>query len=72
MMKYLACGYLTISVMAEIEAESEKEAREKASILGAPGLCHQCDHAGDGIDTWKLNGFDDPPNDAIQYVEEIS
>ena len=68
MVKYIVSGYLTISVHAEVEAKSKEGAREKARELGVPGLCHQCDVAG-GEGEWTLNGFDDPPDDAVQNVE---
>ena len=67
---YLVSGYLTISVTAEIKARSTKEARELAGDLSAPSLCHQCDGAG-GEGCWQLNGFDDPPDDAVQDIEEL-
>ena len=67
---YLVSGYLTISVTAEIRARSKKEARELAEDLSVPSLCHQCDGAG-GKDCWQLNGFDDPPKDVVQDMEEL-
>lgn len=70
MKTYYVSGYLTISVTAEIQARNKKEAREKAGDLSAPGLCHQCDNAG-GEGCWQLNGFDDPPDDAVQEIEEL-
>lgn len=70
MAKYHVAGYLTISVFKVVEASSEKEAREKAENLSCPSLCHQCDGAGDDDpDAWTLNGFDDPPEDAVKDVE---
>jgi hypothetical protein len=69
MARYNVSGYLTISVCAVIEAESEEEARTKAESLGAPSLCHQCAGAGGSNGTWQLNEFDDPPEDAVQDVE---
>lgn len=69
MAKYNISGYLTISAFAVVEADSEEEARAKAEQLATPSLCHQCADAGGGDDTWQLNGFDDPPEDAVQYVE---
>ena len=71
MAKYRVWGYLTMSAYAEVEAGSEREAREKADQLGCPSLCHQCASAGGDGDTWQLNEFDDPPNDAVQEVELI-
>lgn len=69
---YLVSGYLTISVTAEIKAHSKKEARECAADLSVPSLCHQCARAGNSDDgCWELNGFDDPPEDAVQDIEEI-
>lgn len=70
--RYRVEGYLTISATAEVEAENEAEAREKAQSLSTPSLCHQCSGAGGGHDTWQLNGFDDPPEDAVQHIEEQS
>jgi len=69
---YLVSGYLTISATAEIKAHSKKEARERAGDLSVPSLCHQCAGSGN-VDEgcWKLNGFDDPPEDAVQDIEEI-
>lgn len=68
---YLVSGYLTISVFKEIRATSIEEARKKAEVLSTPGLCYHCDKAGEGDDdTWELNGFDDPPDDCVKYVEE--
>ncbi len=69
-MKYIVSGYLTISVCAEIEADSEAEAKTKAEALDTPPLCHQCDGSG-GEGCWTLNGFDDPPVDAVQDVEPV-
>jgi hypothetical protein len=69
--KYRVWGYLTMGAYAEVEAENETEAREKAGQLGTPSLCHQCADAGGGDGTWQLNEFDDPPDDAVQEVELI-
>ncbi len=70
-MIYRITGYLTISAIAEIEASSPEEALEKAQELSTPGLCHQCAGAGDSSEgTWQLNEFDDPPQDAVQYIEQ--
>lgn len=67
---YIVSGYLTISVVKTVEAANEDEAREKAEGLSAPSLCHQCASAGDDDDdAWELNGFDDPPVDAVQHIE---
>lgn len=71
-MKYRVSGYLTISVTADIEAANEDEAKKKASSLGAPGLCHSCENAGGSAGEWELNGFDDPPEDAVQHVELLT
>lgn len=65
---YRLSGYLTVSCVADIEANSEEEAREKAAQLSCPSLCHQCEDAGGDPDTWQLNGFDDPPEDAVHDV----
>lgn len=72
-MTYEVAGYLTISVAKTIEANSLEEALNKAHSLAAPTLCHQCSSAGQDDDTWELNGFDDPPYDAVMYVngEEV-
>lgn len=70
-MKYIVSGYLTISVVKEIEADSPEEAKAKAEQLSCPSLCHHCENAGDDDkDSWTLNGFDDPPDDAVHDVEE--
>lgn len=72
MSKYRVSGYLTISVTKVVEAESEEQAKQKALELCCPSLCHQCDGAGDDDpDAWTLNGFDDPPEDAVNHVEEV-
>ena len=68
--KFRIYGYLTISVTAEIEAPNRSQAKILARDLAPPTLCHQCDGAG-GDGCWTLNGFDDPPDDAVQDVEEI-
>lgn len=68
MSTYIVSGYVTMSVVAEVEANSKAEAKRKAEELGIPGLCHQCSDAG-GEDEWTLNGFDDLPDDAIHDVE---
>lgn len=71
MPEYLVHGYLTISVFATVKAKNEAEAREKAGALDTPSLCHQCEDAGSGADgTWELNGFDDPPKDAVVSIEK--
>ena len=71
-MKYLVSGYLTISACAVVEAENKEEAKEKALQLGTPTLCYQCCNTGHDCDSeWGLNGFDDPPKDAVQDVEEM-
>ncbi len=73
MSKYVVYGYLTISAFAEVEAENEEDAREKAQGLDAPGLCHHCSDAGAGESgTWTLNGFADPSGDAVQDVELLT
>jgi len=38
---------VTISVTTTIEADSEEQAREKATALGLPTLCYQCSRAGE-------------------------
>jgi hypothetical protein len=68
-MKYTVYGYLTMSVYATVEAESEAEARKKAQDLDPPSLCHQCD-GGEEEGCWGANGFDDPPDDCVGDVEE--
>ena len=69
---YRVSGYLTISVVKDVTARSEAEARRKAEDLQAPSLCWQCSSAGEGSDdVWELNGFDDVPEDCIQDVEEV-
>ena len=67
-MIYRVSGYLTMSCIADIEANSEEEARAKALGLSCPSLCHQCDDAGGDGETWQLNGFDDPPEDAVHDI----
>lgn len=69
MPKYRISGYLTVSANAIVEAKDEAEARRKAADLACPSLCHQCEYAGGDEGMWRLNGFDDPPEDAVQYVE---
>lgn len=69
-MKYTVYGYLTISAVATVEADSGEEAKEKALALDTPGLCHQCSNAGSEAEgSWTLNGFDPVPDDAVQHVE---
>jgi len=71
MKTYAVHGYLTISVFKEIKANSKKEARSIAEGLEIPGLCYQCDSAGEyDKDSWMLNGFGDPPDDCIQDISE--
>lgn len=66
---YVVSGYLTISVVKTVRASSRDEARKIAECLAAPSLCHQCSSAGEHDDgVWELNGFDDPPDDAVQCV----
>jgi hypothetical protein len=67
-MKYIVSGYLTISAVVDIEAESPEEALQKAEELTTPSLCHQCASAGGDEGTWQLNEFDDPPNDAVKHI----
>lgn len=72
MSTYLVSGYLTISVSKLIQAKSKAEARRRAGELSAPSLCHQCSCAGkDDEQAWELNGFDDPPEDAVREVEKL-
>ena len=72
MAKFIVSGYLTISVTKEIEARDADDAEERAGYLQAPPLCYQCNRAGRyDADTWELNGFDDPPEDCVQHVEEV-
>lgn len=69
---YVVSGYLTISVSKRLQAKSKAEARRLAEDLSAPSLCHQCSCAGqDDEQVWQLNGFDDPPEDAVQEVEKL-
>jgi hypothetical protein len=73
-MRYNIAGYLTITVVKTIEANSLEEAIGKADELSPPSLCHQCDSAGKSSeDSWELAGFDDPPDDCVKYVngEEV-
>jgi hypothetical protein len=70
MPKFLVSGYLTVSVFAVIEAATPEEAKAKAENLAAPSLCHACENAGGGDHEWTLNGFDDPPEDAVHDVQE--
>jgi hypothetical protein len=72
MPKYRVSGYLTITVTAEIEADSAAEAKAKGLELQAPGLCYHCEAAGGDEGEWQLGGFDDPPDDSVQSVVEIS
>lgn len=69
-MKYTVSGYLTLSAIVDIEANSPEEALEKASELNTPSLCHQCAGAGGDDGTWQLNEFDDPPPDAAKFIQD--
>jgi hypothetical protein len=69
---YRVYGYLTISVVKDIKATSEDDARKKAEDLSAPSLCWQCSSAGEGqSDVWELNEFDEVPDDCVKDVEEL-
>jgi|1185.fasta_scaffold291798_2 hypothetical protein len=70
-MRFRVSGYLTLTCVAEVEADSKEEAAEKARELPPPGLCHQCEGAGDGASEWQIGGFDDTPEDCVKHVELI-
>lgn len=72
MAKYQVAGWASISVWAEVEADSEQEAANKFMELQAPSLCHQCSDAGGDGDTFQLNGFDDNSNITEINGEEVS
>ena len=63
---YVVSGYITASVVKEIEAKDELE----AETLGVPSLCYQCSSAGgDSDDVWQLNELDgEPPDDCVLDV----
>ncbi|MCZ6870532.1 MAG: hypothetical protein O7G84_13605 [Gammaproteobacteria bacterium] len=68
MPKYIVSGYISCSIVAEIEASSEADARKKADDLGTP-IVHTDYHSNISDGDWHFNEFDDPPDDAVQHVE---
>lgn len=62
--EYTVTAWVHVGLCKTVRARSAEEAREKAEQLGVPGLCHQCDSAGDQhADSWTLNGLGDIPED---------
>ena len=60
--EYTITAELTISVSKRVRASSEAEAIAKGNNLGMPGLCHECDNAGnDDDETWEIGGLDGEP-----------
>lgn len=71
MPKFQVSGYLTISVVKTVTARNAAHARKIAQGLAAPSLCWQCESAGESDpEAWELNGFDDPPDDAVRHIEK--
>ena len=59
MAKYLVHGQITISALIEVEANSEKEAREQAAEAPVMGLCSYCvdqTPAGQWVTSGELDG----------------
>lgn len=69
MPKYTISGYATCSVVAEVEAKDEAEARKKAAGLDVPSV-YTNHHANTADGSWHFNEFDDMPADAIRDIEE--
>jgi hypothetical protein len=56
-MKYYLSAAVTISVSAEVEAESAEDVIRKGEELGMPMLCAQCTRHHDD-DCWRLSEID--------------
>lgn len=70
MPKFMIYGYVTASVLAEVEAKDVEEARRKAEDLSPPSV-HTDHHVNLANGHWHYNEFDDPPDDAVQEVEQL-
>lgn len=60
-MKFEATANVTISVRAEIEADTQEEADEIAYALEVPGLCYSCARGQEGC--WAVGELDGEPYD---------
>jgi hypothetical protein len=58
MTTFRVSGQVTISIFADVEAETEEEAMEKAYELSMPSLCHGCSSAHGHGDVWGVTEFD--------------
>lgn len=68
---YDVSATVTISLHGKVEAESKKQAVEKASMMTLPSLCYQCsDRGGITDEEWSLNGELDGEPQNIQVDEE--
>ena len=61
---------ITITVFTEVDATSEKEARELALDRSVQTLCHQCS-GGDASQEWSLTGDLDGEVDDEHIVDVI-
>lgn len=69
MPRYAVTGTVTISVLVEVDAKNETEARKKAAVCLMLQLCHGCAIGDDGV--WSTSGeLDGEP--AIEAVREIT
>jgi hypothetical protein len=67
---YTVTAQVTISLVAEVEAESTEEAENLAYDLRLPSLCNQCGGT-QGGDSWSTSGeFDGEPERVRVEAEE--
>lgn len=53
-MRYRVTGAMTISVVVDVDADSEEHAREVAEAAAVMNLCNQCAHG--EPDEWSTSG----------------
>jgi len=68
-MKYRVHGHITISVMVDVEAENDDEAREKANEAGVATLCNGCATNNGSTEEWCAEELDGEPT--VTSVEVI-